>query len=44
MQSGYVKQYNKEWVITKKMTLEDAEITFRKMWGFKQLAEKVFVN
>mgnify|MGYP003120647712 FL=1 len=28
----------------KKMSLEDAEITFRKMWGFKKLAEKVFIN
>jgi len=28
----------------KKMTFDEAEITFRKMWGFKQLAEKVFIN
>ena len=28
----------------KKMSLEDAEITFRKMWGFKKLSEKVFIN
>jgi hypothetical protein len=27
-----------------KMTFDEAEITFRKMWGFKQLEEKVFIN
>ena len=27
-----------------KMNFDEAEITFRKMWGFKQLNEKVFIN
>tara|TARA_R110001592_G_scaffold113550_2_gene312779 strand:+ start:16704 stop:16886 length:183 start_codon:yes stop_codon:yes gene_type:complete len=27
-----------------KMPLDKAESTFKKMWGFKQLQEKVFVN
>ena len=27
-----------------KLDFDDAELTFRKMWGFKKLEEKVFVN
>tara|TARA_R110001592_G_C13143342_1_gene747519 strand:- start:1788 stop:1976 length:189 start_codon:yes stop_codon:yes gene_type:complete len=27
-----------------KMPFEEAERTFRKMWGFKQLQEQVFIN
>ena len=27
-----------------KMSLEEAEKTFKKMWGFKQLQEQVFIN
>ena len=27
-----------------KMDFDEADNTFRKMWGFKQLQEKVFVN
>jgi len=27
-----------------KLNFDDAELTFRKMWGFKKLEEKVFVN
>ena len=27
-----------------KMAFNEAEHTFKKMWGFKQLQEKVFVN
>ena len=27
-----------------KMNFDEAEITFRKMWGFKKLDEKVFIN
>ncbi len=28
----------------KKLDLDSAELTFRKMWGFKKLEQKVFVN
>ena len=28
----------------KKMSFDKAELTFKKMWGFKQLESKVFVN
>lgn len=27
-----------------KLDLDSAELTFRKMWGYKQLESKVFVN
>ena len=27
-----------------KLDFDDAELTFRKMWGFKKLEETVFVN
>lgn len=27
-----------------KLDFDEAEYTFRKMWGFKKLEEKVFVN
>lgn len=27
-----------------KLNFDDAELIFRKMWGFKKLQEKVFVN
>ncbi|MAO22850.1 MAG: hypothetical protein CMJ25_19035 [Phycisphaerae bacterium] len=27
-----------------KLDFDDAELTFRKMWGFKKLEEKVFIN
>jgi len=28
----------------KKLAFDEAEFTFRKMWGFKKLEEKVFAN
>ena len=28
----------------KKLNFDEAEFTFRKMWGFKKLEEKVFIN
>lgn len=28
----------------KKLDLDSAKLTFRKMWGFKKLEQKVFVN
>jgi hypothetical protein len=27
-----------------KMPFDEAEITFKKMWGYKQLESKVFIN
>lgn len=27
-----------------KLDIDSAELTFRKMWGFKQIENKVFVN
>jgi hypothetical protein len=28
----------------KKLNIDEAEITFKKMWGYKQLESKVFIN
>lgn len=33
------EQYKEE-----KLDFDEAEFTFRKMWGFKKLEQKVFVN
>jgi len=40
----YMNTVEREMYKEEKMSFDKAELTFRKMWGFKQLQEKVFVN